>query len=156
VSAITDERIADNRLRFMAKIAKSPGGCIEWCGFLTADGYGRLRFAGSKQLAHRVAWFLATGSFPLRALDHLCRNRRCVNVDHLQEVSLRENILRGQGLAAINARKTECVHGHPLSADNMFVDSLGRRVCRACRRRIENARCRRLPAAAEFSGKGRQ
>jgi HNH endonuclease len=66
-------------------------------------------------------------------LDHLCRNRACVNPAHLEPVSHRENVLRGASFAAINAVKTHCIHdGHPFDDVNTIVRPEGRRGCRAC------------------------
>lgn len=79
-------------------------------------------------------------------IDHLCRNRGCVNPDHLEAVTQRENILRGEGLAAANARKTHCPKGHPYSGENLYVvPSSGRRQCRICAdaRRALSAEVRR-------------
>ena len=73
-------------------------------------------------------------------LDHLCRNRWCVNPDHLEMVTLRENILRGGGIAAVNARKTHCLNGHPLSGDNLYICPRGRRLCKACQR-VRDKKC---------------
>ena len=69
-------------------------------------------------------------------LDHLCRNRACVNVfDHLEPVSLKENIGRGMGVAGLNANKIWCKRGHPFDEENTYVAPDGRRYCRECGRR---------------------
>jgi hypothetical protein len=59
---------------------------------------------------------------PNRQLDHLCRNPQCVNPKHLDLVSHRENVLRGIGFYAINARKTHCPQGHPYTPENTIVE----------------------------------
>jgi len=66
-------------------------------------------------------------------LDHLCRVRRCVNPEHLEEVTHQTNVLRGEGVAAINAAKTHCPQGHPYDEKNTLV-WMGERLCKACRR----------------------
>lgn len=81
-------------------------GCWDWTGYVTPKGYGRFLRDG-EQLAHRVFYKRRHGSIPQGAvLDHLCRNRRCVNPDHLEPVSNRENIMRGEGFAARYAART--------------------------------------------------
>ena len=67
-----------------------------------------------------------------KELDHLCRNRKCVNPKHLESVTHRENILRGETIMAENARKTHCWRGHPLSGKNLKLKPNGHRQCRAC------------------------
>lgn len=96
--------------------------------------------------AHVYSWELANGPVPAgMTIDHLChtpescaggpacQHRRCVNPAHLTLATYRDNALRGSSPAAINARKTHCPRGHPLSGDNLFVNVRGARVCRACR-----------------------
>lgn len=65
-------------------------------------------------------------------VDHLCRNTRCVNVMHLEQVTHQTNTLRGVGTAAMRKQQTECKYGHEFSEENTRVDKLGRRICRTC------------------------
>jgi hypothetical protein len=67
-------------------------------------------------------------------LDHICRNRDCCNPAHLEPVTVKENILRGDSLSARNARKTHCHRGHPLAGDNLSLPPSGGRKCKACGR----------------------
>lgn len=107
-------------------------GCWEWTGVRTSDGYGQIY--GRMQMAHRVMYELLVGPIPEGLeLDHLCRNPWCVRPDHLEPVTTRENVLRGVGISAVNARKTECLKGHSLSGENLYLHR-GKRRCRTCRR----------------------
>lgn len=66
-------------------------------------------------------------------LDHLCRNRSCVNPDHLLEMTHYENMMKGQSPFAKKARQTHCKRGHPLSGNNLYVWR-GSRICKECRK----------------------
>ncbi len=110
--------------------------CWEWLGYKTPDGYGQLTVNKTNAMAHRIALFVAGIAIPAgEHVDHLCRNRSCVNPDHLEPVTRRENILRGIGITAKNHKKTECLRGHPLSGANLYVRPEGQRQCVECQRR---------------------
>lgn len=100
------------------------------------SGYVYLVRARRHVLAHRYFWEKTNGPIPEGlVIDHLCRNRACVNLEHLEVVTGRENCLRGIGPTAINALKTHCSrHGHPLSGANLILHPDGRRECRECQR----------------------
>jgi hypothetical protein len=88
-----------------------------------------------------VAYELAIGPIPEGlTIDHLCRNRGCVNPAHLEAVTNRTNLLRGDGIAALNARKTHCKRGHEFTPENTYVWREGTRACRACHTAQEQAR----------------
>jgi hypothetical protein len=74
-------------------------------------------------------------------LDHLCRNRRCVNPEHLEIVTSVENVMRGEGFGPKNAAKTHCDKGHEFTPENTYIRTRaqGGRECRACIR-IKSAR----------------
>ena len=108
------------------------GDCWEWQGS-TAGGYGRISVNNRVEQTHRVVHESLVGSIPEgKQLDHLCRNRVCCNPDHLQIVTQRENVLRGAGITAQNAKKVLCPRGHRYEGDNLYVRSNGHRMCRAC------------------------
>ncbi len=78
--------------RFYDKVSFEPNGCWLWKGALDSYGYGAFKFAGGARKAHRVAWALDGRSLPSdMTLDHVCRNRACVNPKHIELVTLREN-----------------------------------------------------------------
>jgi HNH endonuclease len=115
----------------MAKVNKTDG-CWLWTGTTSHGGYGSFRMDGRQQGAHRVAYVLFRGPIPDGlTIDHLCRVPGCVNPDHLEAVTMRENTLRGVSKVAQQARKTHCLRGHPLSGDNLWVRG-GKRFCRTC------------------------
>ncbi len=127
--------------RFMECVQRSPNGCLLWTGEIIRNGYGRffVRKNSKKKIrpmAHRWIFEYLKGPIPEGLeLDHLCRTRACVEVNHLEPVTSRVNVLRGETEAARNKAKTHCKHGHPLSGDNLFYDSQGYRQCRICQRR---------------------
>lgn len=121
--------------RFEAKLALSPTGCLVWTAGTTRGGYGKFKVDGQTVVAHR--WYYQQVRGPIAddlQLDHLCRNPPCCDPDHLEPVTGRENLLRGETFQAANAAKTHCPHGHPLSGDNLLVSG-NRRSCRICKRR---------------------
>ena len=125
--------------RFLLKILVLENGCWEWQGPLNRNGYG-LFYLSKTRAAHRVSYEFFVGLIPEGLqIDHLCRNRACVNIEHLEIVTHRENCLRGTSPLAVNARRTHCVHGHPLSGKNLAIGYRGDRICKACHRRRQTA-----------------
>lgn len=130
--------------RFLEKVQPNENGCIEWTGGLNGVGYGQFYAGGrtspgetGKTYAHRWAYEYYLGPIPDGMhLDHLCRNTKCVNPQHLEPVTCRENLLRGVGPSAVHAQKTHCPEGHPYAGNNLYVHPRkGYRVCRACGRK---------------------
>lgn len=120
-------------VRFWAKVEKTDA-CWHWTGTKTRNGYGILWHEGSRWLAHRLAYTSLVGKIPDgQTIDHLCRTRDCVNPLHLEPVTHRENVLRGEGIAARRSRQTHCSNGHEFTDDNTYRYPNGRRACRQCR-----------------------
>ena len=138
------------REQFDAQYEITEDGCWLWTGpqFNNSRGhpYGRMRIMGGSIRAHQLSYELLVG--PILdglEIDHLCKNCLCVNPSHLEPVTHRENVLRGDGFAARNARKTHCPKGHPYDENNTMISN-GGRDCRECgrtRNRQRQARRRR-------------
>ncbi len=129
--------------RFLAKVDAS-GDCWEWTA-ATANGYGNFWVGGNRWMrAHLYLWSELVGPVPDGLeLDHLCRNRICVNPDHLEPVTRQENLLRSPlTRTSINAAKTLCPKGHEYTKLRSGP-RIGQRYCRICRREQANARYRR-------------
>lgn len=121
----------------------APDGCWLWQGCLSQNGYGRI----NKDYAHRAMYEILMGPIPSRmVIDHLCRVRHCVNPDHMEIVTRGENILRGVGHGAREARQTHCKRGHLLIREVRCVTRPNRRICMPCQRLRTNTRRARLRA----------
>lgn len=132
--------------RFWAKVDKGgANGCWLWTAYRDYRNYGQFALTSSNKRvrAHRYAYEAVVGPIPDGLeLDHLCRNPPCVNPAHLEPVTHHENVLRGQTLAAVYARRTHCHAGHPFDEKNTRIARAegGRRVCRECRKVQRRAR----------------
>ncbi len=118
----------------LARISvQSETGCWIWQRY-KEKGYGRMKIGGHFFLSHRVAYTGWKGPIPDgKVLDHLCRNPSCCNPDHLEPVTSRENVLRGNTIPASHASKTHCANGHEYTDETTrYRKQDGSRECRIC------------------------
>jgi HNH endonuclease len=135
--------------RFLAKVEITTEGCWQWNAATNNQGYGHFRYKSSTCQAHRISYTFFVGQIPDGAvIDHLCRNRSCVNPSHLEPVTQRVNVLRGVGEAAIHAAKTHCKNGHPFSEENTRHYGTWR-VCLACKEKMNRRISERRKRARE-------
>ena len=140
---------------FWAQVEKTPT-CWLWRGYTRSDGYGSISWDSRPCLVHRMAYEWLVGPIPRRlTIDHLCRVRHCVNPNHMEVVTNKENILRGVGLTARNAQKTHCLRGHPFDEINTYRYR-GHRCCRICRDAATTRRRERYPHASRDSMRRRR
>lgn len=138
-----------NWSRFDSHIDPLPNGCWQWRGCMHSEGYGV--YGKSPKYAHRMSYERARG--PIAAglqIDHLCKDRACVNPDHLEAVTQSVNILRGDSPGALSVRTGRCGRGHEWTPENTYVrKDGGGRQCRACaRENLRNLHRRRKEIAA--------
>lgn len=127
-----------------ARFKAGPGDCWTWTGSVTPGGYGRY----SGLLAHRIMYEHHFGPIPDHdvdgkrvCVDHLCRNRLCINPGHLELVTWSENLRRGVGVGKYMSRRTHCNHGHEWTPENTYWIKGGaaregrrKRRCKTCQR----------------------
>lgn len=127
--------VEERLLKYSIPVTES--GCLIWIGYTNEYGYGKITVNDKAKWVHRVAYELAKGRIEKGLdIDHLCRVRCCINPDHLEAVTRRVNLLRGNTNTAMHAAKVLCKRGHPLSGANLRIDVKGNgisaRQCRAC------------------------
>ena len=132
------------RDRFWTKVNKDAlNKCWLWTAGVSLEGYGRFSVNRQPTYAHRISYAFAKGDIPTgMELDHLCRNRICVNPEHLEVVTHQENVLRGVSPAALHRAQTSCVHCHPFYDSNTITLRNGGSDCRTCARTRERNRTR--------------
>lgn len=146
--------------RFRQSVKITDSGCWLWQKAVTHDGYGQIGVGSRKDHSFRLAyvhvWAFEVLKGPVPEgleLDHLCRNRRCANPDHLEPVTHQENVARGR---SANRSKFSCIAGHALEGDNLYVTPTGKRMCKECRRRRSREYGRRTGWAAAKAYRERQ
>lgn len=157
MTTFTAERQATLRERIRARATVEDRGYRTpcWISDRAAGGKGGytkigVTINGEQQLwyTHRLAYVLFVGPIPEGLqIDHRCNQTKCCNPDHLEPVTVRENLLRSTNAVADQRAQDECVAGHAFDEANTYVDSLGRRHCRACKRRRHSEWRQRRKAA---------
>ncbi len=118
--------------RFLQKISVSDSGCWESNYAVKPNGYSQIGINKKFVLVHRFIYEYYYGQIcPDLTIDHKCKNKKCCNPLHLEQVTLLENIQRGNGICVINAAKTHCKRGHEFTLENTYIIPKGRK-CRAC------------------------
>lgn len=143
--------------KIRARVAIDPEtGCWLWQLSTGSNGYAQMRLGSQTRRVHRLAFELWHGWEPV-GLDvhHLCARRRCVNPEHLEAITHRENLLRSAStVTARNAARLRCGQGHAFDQANTYRDRRGSRRCRACNRERARRRAERERAADPGQGRG--
>lgn len=142
-----EEQVFDDSFlrRFWSKVEKTEN-CWNWIGARMKSGYGEITLTSPNGkfvlYAHRLSYMLyVDGYIPDgMTIDHLCRNRSCINPMHLEVVTPEENKRRGESPLAKFARQTHCLYGHVLDEVNTYINRLGHRYCRKCNARRQRER----------------
>lgn len=141
-----DEEVIARLAPAVNYLADPEVGCWLWTRPANSWGYGQTTVRGKAKAIHRVFYELLIGPIPEgMVLDHICRQRLCVNPMHLQPITHGENVALGR------LRKTECPHGHPLEGDNLRITKAGHRACVTCSRDQGRERYHRRKARPEES-----
>lgn len=138
-STLPPRRATDDLWDHIRQRCVQEGDCLVWQGAKSTGGYGIIGIRGAHRPVHRVVYEYFHGAVPPGLdLDHVhargCRSRACCNVDHLEPVTRRVNLLRGKTITARNAAKTHCPRGHEYTEENLdrWAQQHGDRVCMIC------------------------
>lgn len=127
--------------RIASHVVTDENGCEVWTGYRYSNGYSGISWNGTQVLGHRLSYEQRVGPIPDGlVIDHLCRNKACINPAHLEPVTSGENTRR--------AMRTHCVNGHEFTPQNVYRPGDGKRYCRECRRRRVREYQQRRRAAA--------
>ena len=139
----TDTVFRRTVVRFLSRVANEDRGhstpCWIWQHATGSNGYGRFQIGWPgwpeyrESIAHRASYKLFVGKIPDdMTVDHVCRNRSCVNPEHLRLLSQKDNVLAGNTFASKNKAKTHCPSGHEYTTENTYLYR-GSRNCVTCR-----------------------
>ena len=129
--------------------------CIVYPGYVRPNGYAQLSRDKKAWYAHRWYYTIAYGPIPDGLwIDHLCRNRACVNPLHLEAVPPGVNTARGMSPSAVTVRTGYCQYGHPMEGRNVITTRAGKNRCRACQQRRDRERRPSKAALAERDAHG--
>jgi len=119
--------------RFKKFVTHDPTtGCMPWLGSKSYDGYPLFWGGESCVRAHRWVYEYLVEQIPVnKEIDHLCRNRCCVNITHLEIVDHQTNVLRGETIVAAQLKRTRCPQGHAYDSENTYWYGRNRQ-CKAC------------------------
>lgn len=148
-----DER-DDIEARILAMcVTNDDNQCLEWTGYVMPSGYGTISWNSREWVVHRAMWTVQVGPIPDDddwTIDHLCRNKRCVNVTHLEVVTRTENSMRAGGVWVARQRNMTtqfCRNGHEYTPENTRRTPKGYRCCKTCRREAWAKRAAEVNAA---------
>jgi hypothetical protein len=118
--------------QFLDKIRIAGSGCWEWIGSCSTGGYGHFWIDGVCCSTHRLGYELWRGPIPYGlTIDHLCRNRRCLNPDHLEAVTHTVNVRRGLATGP-QPKRDRCYRGHLFTSENTRLSPDGAQHCKLC------------------------
>lgn len=130
--------LTKNDRRRITKKVERKGDCLIWTGYRGKLGYGYIGYKGKAQLVHRFMYKQFVGEIPEGlVLDHVCRNRACIKISHLEPVTQMENVHRGK---VMRRKKTHCANGHEWNVENVRIETTGYLKCRVCDRERQYAR----------------